>query len=140
VVRNIGDRTIKFISARQHNVTPLDSIEVYTIGENIRLHDMFRVMDSQTEVPMPDIKKASKNDIEAYFATVFPELDEDRVYASDKKKMLKWYDLLKSCGLLVFEQAAENTEAVAEGEATLEATATVPESETDEARDEKAAE
>jgi len=95
IVRNVGDKTTKFISARQHNVTPLDSIEVYTINENIRLEEVFHKMRAQ-EVTLPpaEVKLNVKEDIQRYFRAVVPELDEDRVYVSDMKKMLKWYDLL----------------------------------------------
>ena len=44
VVRSVADKTTKFISARKHNVTPLDSIEVYTIGDNVRLETVFLKM------------------------------------------------------------------------------------------------
>lgn len=110
IVRNVGDKLTKFISARQHNVTPLDSIEVYTIADNVRLEYVFQKISeySATQPPI-DIKTATKDQIIAYFKAVLPELDEDRVYVSDMKKMLKWYDLLQSNGLLQFESAPEET-------------------------------
>ena len=104
IVRNIDDKTTKFISARQHNVTPLDSIEVYTIAENVRLHTVFQKMEEHEKtIPLVDHKTASKQIITQYFKSVFPEFDEERVYISDMKKMLKWYDLLKANELLKFE-------------------------------------
>ncbi len=129
IVRNIGDKTTKFISARQHNVTPLESIEVYTVAENVRLHNVFqKMMEHETTVPPIDQKTANKDAIAGYFKTVFPEFDEDRVYVSDMKKMLKWYDLLKANDLLHFraeeEATEEGAEVAAEGEAPApEATA-----------------
>lgn len=114
IVRNIGDKTTKFISARQHNVTPLESIEVYTISDNVRLHYVFQLMmEKEATLPLVDAKTASKEAITNYFKTVFPEFDEERVYVSDMKKMLKWYELLKSNDLLHFEEEAteETTEA-----------------------------
>ena len=123
IVRNIGDKTTKFISARQHNVTPLESIEVYTVAENVRLHNVFQKMqEHEATIPPIDQKTASKAAITGYFKSVFPEFDEDRVYVSDMKKMLKWYDLLNANGLLVFPA---ETEEVAE-EATTEAGGSEP--------------
>ena len=108
IVRNVGDKLTKFISARQHNVTPLDSIEVYTIADNVRLEYVFQKISEYTATQPPiDIKTANKEQIIAYFKAVLPELDEDRVYVSDMKKMLKWYDLLQSNGLLQFEGTSE---------------------------------
>lgn len=120
IVRNLADKTTKFIPARLHNVTPLESIEVYTTGENVRLHEVFEKMKANEHVPMPDAKKADNETIKSYFKQIFPEFDEERVYVSDMKKMLKWFDVLKSNDLLNFDfykqqQAdAESVEPVAE--------------------------
>lgn len=107
IVRNISDKSTKFISARKHNVTPLESIEVYTTGENVRLHEVFQNMKDIESKTAPVDAKASGDDIRAYFTTVLPEFDHDRVYVSDMKKMLKWYQLLKENDLLNFDVATE---------------------------------
>jgi hypothetical protein len=129
IVRNVADKSTKFISARQHNVTPLESIEVYTTGDNVRLHEVFRKMQEHEEqVPLADAKTANNAAIKLYFKTIFPEFDEERVYVSDMKKMLKWYELLKVNDLLHFEKMNEEEEAgeelVAEEEAKAEVEAT----------------
>ncbi|MEI8278541.1 MAG: hypothetical protein WCG87_02190 [Bacteroidota bacterium] len=115
IVRNLADRTTKFISARLHNVTPLESIEVYTTGDNVRLHEVFQKMkDQETTIPLVDPKKADNNVIKHYFKSIFPEFDEERVYVSDMKKMLKWFELLKSNDLLNFEALKPQAETPAE--------------------------
>ncbi len=116
IVRNVADKTTKFISARQHNVTPLESIEVYTTGDNVRLHNVFQKMqEHETKIPLVDAGKADNNAIKQYFTTIFPEFDQERVYVSDMKKMLKWYDVLKANDLLKFEQQTDEVaEPVAE--------------------------
>ncbi len=118
IVRNVADQSTKFISARQHNVTPLESIEVYTTGENVRLHEVFKKMqEHENDIPMVDAKTADNNGIKGYFKSIFPEFDEERVYVSDMKKMLKWYELLKVADLLHFEEevaGGEETETSAE--------------------------
>ena len=117
IVRSLADKTTKFISARQHNVTPLDSIEVYTTGENVRLDVVFvKMQENETATPPVDGKSADNNAIRAYFKSIFPEFDDERVYVSDMKKMLKWYELLKSNDLLHFEteEATEEAEEVKE--------------------------
>ena len=111
IVRNLADKSTKFIPARLHNVTPLESIEVYTTGENVRLHEVFEKMTANSSVSMPD-GKADNTAIKGYFQQVFPDLDEDRVYISDMKKMLKWYLILKENELLNFD--SEKGEAISE--------------------------
>ena len=108
IVRNVADKTTKFISARQHNVTPLESIEVYTTGDNVRLHQVFeKMLEHESTIPLADAKSADNAAIKKYFKSIFPEFDEERVYVSDMKKMLKWYELLKENDLLHFEQQQE---------------------------------
>jgi len=123
IVRNISDKSTKFISARLHNVTPLESIEVYTTGDNVRLHEVFQKMkEAEAATPPPsDSKKADNDSVKAYFNQVFPDFDQDRVYVSDMKKMVKWYQMLKENDLLNFDSMQE--EAVAEEEPAAEVVA-----------------
>jgi len=108
IVRNVADKTTKFISARQHNVTPLESIEVYTTGDNVRLHEVFqKMLEHEATIPLADAKSNDNNAIKGYFVSIFPEFDQERVYVSDMKKMLKWYDVLKANDLLHFESVEE---------------------------------
>jgi len=123
IVRSVADKSTKFISARQHNVTPLESIEVYTTGDNVRLQQVFQKMqEHEAKIPLIDAKGADNNDIKKYFKSIFPEFDEERVYVSDMKKMLKWYELLKANDLLHFEEEATE-EGTAEDAAATEGSA-----------------
>ena len=115
IVRSVAEKTTKFISARQHNVTPLESIEVYTTGDNVRLQTVFqKMMEQETAFPPSDVKTNDNAAIKAYFKNIFPEFDEERVYVSDMKKMLKWFEILRANDLLQFE--AEETEEAAPAE------------------------
>lgn len=116
IVRHITEKTTKFISARKHNVTPLDSIEIYTTGDNVRLHEVFQSMkDNEAKTPPVDAKASNNDEIKGYFKSVYADIDDERVYVSDMKKMLKWYQMLKENDLLNFEQAEEEVaEPVAE--------------------------
>ncbi len=114
IVRSVSDKTTKFISARQHNVTPLESIEVYTTGDNVRLQVVFQKMKDNAGAHAPAAVNANDaKAIKAYFKNIFPEFDEERVYVSDMKKMLKWFEILNGNDLLNFEEEAAE-EVVAE--------------------------
>ncbi|WP_343700700.1 DUF5606 domain-containing protein [Chitinophaga sp.] len=116
IVRSLEDKSTRFVSSRIHNFTPLESIEVFTTGDNVNLSAVFKAMqEKEAQFPLAD-GKADNNAIKAYFKNVFPEFDEERVYVSDMKKMVKWYSILKSNDLLTFEEEAEET-APAEEEA-----------------------
>ncbi len=113
IVKSLADHSTKFISARLHNVTPLESIEIYTSGENVRLHEVLEKMRDSKDV-LPDAKKGDNKTIQTYFKTVFSEIDDERVYVSDMKKILKWFDILKANDLLNFDVYNVQDEAPAE--------------------------
>jgi hypothetical protein len=129
IVRTLDGLSTKFVPSRLHQFTPLESIEVFTTGENVSLMEVFRTMltkESETAVISPNQGAA---EIKAYFDKVYPELDESRVYMSDMKKMLKWFPLLREHGLIT-EAAAEEQEPAAEapaGAPAAETEAAVPE-------------
>jgi hypothetical protein len=114
IVRSLEDKSTKFVSSRVHNFTPLESIEVFTTGDNVNLAEVFKAMQDQEAKTAPVDAKADNNAIKSYFKTVFPSFDEERVYVSDMKKMVKWYAILKSNDLLKFEEVPAEGEANAE--------------------------
>src|SRR5205085_6503425 len=92
-VRSLEDNSTKFISSRVHNFSHLESIEVFTVKDNVNLVDIFYAMDKEGG-KTPDLKDAAG--VKKYFQKIFPDLDFERVYSSDLKKMAKWYDVLKA--------------------------------------------
>jgi hypothetical protein len=118
IVRSLTDKSVKFVSARIHHITPLESIEIYTTGDNVRLHEVLqKIQENDGQIAELNSKKDDKA-IKAYFKTVLPDFDEERVYTSDIRKVLKWYDILKKNDLLNFdylkEQAATDEAPVAD--------------------------
>lgn len=109
IVRNLEDKSTKFVSSRIHNFSHLESIEVYTIRENVNLVEVLQAMNASTE-KLPDEKDAKA--VTAYMKKVYPDMDFDRVYASDMKKMVKWFSLLKAndVELKITEQEEETSE------------------------------
>ncbi len=93
VVRSLEDNSTKFVSTRQHNFSHLESIEVYTTKDNTNLAEIFTAMKESKE-EAPDANADGKV-LKAYFIKVYPDLDFDRVYTSDMKKMVKWYRIIE---------------------------------------------
>src|SRR6185436_390160 len=87
IVRSLEDNSTKFASSRIHNFSHLESIEVFTTGENVNLTEIFYAMEKATG-DSPDTKDNTA--IKKYFEKVYPDLDFERVYPSDLKKMIKW--------------------------------------------------
>lgn len=93
IVKSLEDNSTKFVNSRIHNFSHLESIEVYTIRENVNLAEIFKAMEASQEA-LPSEKDPAA--VKAYFQKVYPDMDFDRVYASDMKKMVKWFGVLKA--------------------------------------------
>lgn len=91
IVRSLDDKTTKFASSRVHQFSLLENIEIYTIKDNVNMVEVFQTM-SKSEKTLPDAK--DEKAVKAYFQEVYPDMDFDRVYMSDMKKMVKWHDIL----------------------------------------------
>jgi len=113
VVRSLDDNKTQFISGRVHNFSHLESIEVYTQRENVNLVDVFNAMEKDGG-SLPDAK--SNDAVKKYFEKVYPEMDFERVYGSDMKKMVKWFESLKkhNVEIKLSELPEETEEAVEE--------------------------
>jgi len=111
IVRSLDDKATKFVSNRMHQFSQVVNIEVFTIRDNVNLIEVFQAMKASAEaLPSEKDPKAVK----AYFEKVYPDMDFDRVYASDMKKMVKWFIQLKAADVsldLPTEEEVEEKEA-----------------------------
>ncbi len=107
IVRSLEDGSTRFVSSRVHNFSHLESIEVYTSRENVNLADVFKAMQESSE-PLPSEKDAKA--VKAYFEKVYPDMDFERVYASDMKKMIRWFSVLKNNNVEIKVRTEEETE------------------------------
>jgi hypothetical protein len=110
IVKSLEDQTTKFVSSRVHNFSHLESIEVYTVRDNINLVELFQTMLASKEA-LPSEKDPAA--IVAYFKKVYVDMDFDRVYPSDMKKMVKWFSILKANNIemKLTEEPEDETEA-----------------------------
>ncbi|MEO5594070.1 MAG: DUF5606 domain-containing protein [Chitinophagaceae bacterium] len=91
IVRSLDDKSTKFVSSRIHNFSHLESIEIYTVRDNVNLVDILLAMQ-KSKASLPDTKDNAA--IKKYFETAYPDLDFERVYSSDMKKIIKWFEIL----------------------------------------------
>lgn len=92
ILKSLDDNTTKFISNRQHQFSHLESIEIYTNDENVNLSEIFKAMDGST-ISLPSEK--DNKAVRTYFEQVYPNMDFERVYNSDMKKMVRWFTVIK---------------------------------------------
>jgi len=104
IIEELDSGKRKFVPSRGHQFTPLESIGIYTQdGETMELQNVLTSMWAQRESNPPINADASNNELHAYFATILPMYDRDRVRTSDIKKMIKWFAILQENNMLQIE-------------------------------------
>jgi len=89
----------------RHNVSILSEIAIYTYTEEIPLGEVFQKISEKEDGKETISHKVSKKEMEDFFSEILPDYDEDRVYASDMKKIIQWYNLLVANGMTTFSKA-----------------------------------
>ena len=91
--------TVKF----GDNVSILSEIAVYTLEKELPLREVFCKIQEKEEGGKTSIgHKEEKVKLEEYFFEILPNYDEDKVYASDIKKIIRWYNILYEKGITDF--------------------------------------
>ena len=88
IVRSLEDKSTKFVSTRLHSFSHLESVEIFTVKDNVNLVEILTAIKNSSE-KLPDASDAKA--VKAYFQKVYPDMDFERVYGSDMKKIIKWY-------------------------------------------------
>jgi len=106
----------KITVGMRSNVSLLSEISMYTYSEEKPLVEIMRTIAiKENEGPTSVSHKDDNSKLIAYFKEILPDYDEDRVYASDIKKVLNWYNILQGKGLVSKEEPKlENAEAIKE--------------------------
>ncbi len=99
----------KFAPARKHQFTPLASIGIYTDDDTEELKVVFRAMLEKYDTIPPVPTNSSGEEMHEYFGEILPNFDRDKVFASDIKKVIKWFNFLNDRKLLSLEEENEET-------------------------------
>ncbi|MFV0377927.1 MAG: DUF5606 domain-containing protein [Mangrovibacterium sp.] len=94
-----GKRMPAFSSSK---VSSLGDIAIFTHTGEVALKEILKSISEKENAGATG--KLEGNELKAYFATILPDYDRDRVYTSDMKKIIQWYNLLQQNGLLNFEE------------------------------------
>lgn len=107
VAESLLDKKKITVNVRQ-NVSVLSEIAIYTLTEEVPLKKVLNIIkEKENGQPTTVTAKDSNDKLEEYFFSVLPEYDEDRVYVSDIKKIVQWYNLLQQHDLLDFSETIE---------------------------------
>ena len=108
IVESLVDKK-RFPAYGNEKIISLGDIAMYTDTEEVPLKDVLLSMKKKENgaAVALDVKKASVKELQAYLAAVLPNFDRDRVYVSDIKKLISWYNLLVASDMTDFEETSE---------------------------------
>ena len=96
-------------------IVSLGEISMYTMGEDIALSEVLTKLGEKEALKVASIdpKKADNDQLRDYFGEVLPDFDRDRVYPSDIRKLIQWYNILINAGITDFTVDEEGEEVAA---------------------------
>ena len=104
IVESIDETRMRIPAAARDRVTSLNDVSMYTTGEDVPLMSVFDAIKTKyNAAPVDiDVKKATAEELSAFMGEVLPDYDRDRVYLTDIKKLIQWYNILATNGMTDF--------------------------------------
>jgi len=115
IVEGLDDNK-RFPVYAAHQISALEEISIYTETEDVQLADVFKGIFDATGGKEAISHKSSKNQLEELFEKALPDYDRERVYISDIKKVIQWYNILFRNGMMVFDEETEEKKSGDNGE------------------------
>lgn len=97
-------------------ISALEDISVYTYEEDVPLAELFRLIAEKSNYEATLSHKEDKKKLESLFGEIVPNYDKERVYFSDIKKIIQWYNQLQHIGILEKPVETNNTATDSESE------------------------
>lgn len=118
ILESLDEAKTKMVATANHRLSLLHEISIYTTTKegNVPLHDVLKKVHKDFGDD-PGVDASSDSDeLKSFMKSVLPEYDEERVYTSDIKKLVKWYDLIRKHApeILTAATASEKEENKAE--------------------------
>ena len=113
IVESLADKK-RFPVVSTQNISMLENIAIYTYEEEVLLLSVFKTIFEKEEGKECISHKESSKNLVAYFSEVLPQYDEERVYTSNIKKVIQWYNILVKAGLDFSKIEATKEEAKSE--------------------------
>ncbi len=107
VVEDLDSAKVKFCPTRKHQFTPLGTVAIYTLEDTEPLNEVFKTMLEKLDSIPPVAPNSKNHELFEYFEQILPNWNEDQVYASDIKKIIKWFNFLNTRGLLTTSDEEE---------------------------------
>jgi len=97
ILESMDEKKSKMVVGASHRVSILSEISIYTMNEEgaTSLEDVMKTIEKEFEGDLGLTTNADPDELKAFLKHVLPEYDESRVYSSDIKKLVSWYNILR---------------------------------------------
>ncbi|MCK9422666.1 MAG: DUF5606 domain-containing protein [Bacteroidales bacterium] len=106
IVESLNDNK-RFPAFGHEKISSLEEISVFTTNEDLPLKEVFKAFHQKLEGKPAIDSKSDNNTLKKFFLEMVPDFDKERVYVSDIRKMVNWYNLLLEKNLLDFSEPEE---------------------------------
>ncbi|MEX1239426.1 MAG: DUF5606 domain-containing protein [Cyclobacteriaceae bacterium] len=109
ILESLDESKTKMVATTNHRLSLLNEISIYTTTRegNIPLHDVLKKVH-QDFGDDPGVDSNSDSDeLKAFMKSILPEYDANRVYTSDIKKLVRWYDVIRKYAPEVLTESTE---------------------------------
>jgi hypothetical protein len=109
ILESLDESKTKMVATTNHRLSLLNEISIYTTTKegNTPLHDVLKKVH-QDFGDDPGVDSNSDSDeLKAFMKSILPEYDENRVYTSDIKKLVRWYDVIRKYAPEVLTESTE---------------------------------
>ena len=100
IAEDVITGTKNYYPQRSHVFSPFEAISVYTTTEAVSLAEVFTLIREKSAETPPPSEKSDNKTFRAYFFEILPAHDIDKVHISDIKKIIKWFNFMKTHNLL----------------------------------------
>ena len=116
IVESVSAEKKRFPAYGNEKIISLADIAMYTNDAEVHLRDVLESIKEKENAGTASIdpKKATAEELRAYFTEVLPDFDRERVYMTDIKKLISWYNILVTNGITEFKDDAEQQEEAVE--------------------------
>jgi hypothetical protein len=109
ILEAMDDTHAKLIATTSHRLSLLNEISIYTTTKEgtVALEDVLKKINKDFADDLGVDSNSDASELKAFLKSILPEYDEDRVYVSDIKKLVKWYELIRKYAPEFFTETKE---------------------------------
>ncbi len=112
ILESLDESKTKLIATTHHRLSLLNEISIYTTTEEgtVPLVEVLKKINAEFGADLGIDANADPSELKAFLKSVLVDYDEDRVYVSDIKKLVKWYAILLQYTPEIFTEEEEKKE------------------------------